>query len=108
MNGFAGWKELNVQGVRVQAKVDADGCLRLRRDDVSTATNKVARYNDRVASLQHELSHRLADVAGMDVEMQQLCVELGTSNDDEIFWRIFVSVQKPEACTWTASRSYGN
>ena len=82
MSVSEGWEELTIQGVQVRAKVEANGCLSLRREDMAVSSSKVARYNDRVASLQHELSHRLADVAGMHAEADQLFIQLGFSQDD--------------------------
>ena len=68
--------------MKVQAKLQADGSLQLQRDLLASNT-KVARYNERVAGVQHELSHRLADVAAIDVELQQLLVQLETLNDED-------------------------
>ena len=75
------WTPLNVQGVQLHAKIQTDGSLKLRKQ-TTCSNNKVERYHDRMNDLQHELSHRVADVAGIDAELQQLLAELETPSDD--------------------------
>ena len=76
-----GWKELSIDGVQVHAQLQDDGCLQLRKVTL-VSDNKVARYCDRVDGLQHELKERLADVAAIDVELQQLLVQMEKVSDD--------------------------